>query len=1094
MNFTKHHVTVSTIGCLMISALTALGQTQESTYVPELPPNQTIEREMTGAETHRYKITLKANEFFQVRIEQKGVDVAIKLTDVSGNVLASMDSPNEKEGPETLSFVATIAGNYSLEVSGLDPKAGKGGYNIRRDASRAATAQERQRVEADAIFAEARTLANEGSAEALRTAIQKFNEARSRYQGLEDKQGEANCLGWLGNMYSAIGEQQKALDFLNLALPLYKTVADRDGEVNTLTGIGFVYSYLGEQQKALDFYNLALPLRRATGDQRNEAILLNNIGLAYAELGERQKALKFYNLALPLRKAVGDRRGEAVTLNNIGLTYAKSGEKQKAVEFYNLALSLRKTVGDRYGEAVTLNNLGLVYAALGENQKALEFLNLALPLRRAVGDKAGEAVTLGNIGGVHNAFGDTQKALEFYNLALPLYKAIGDRDGEANSLNNIGSAHSTSGDQQTALEFFNRVLPLVRAVGDRGGEAVTLGNIGDAYYALGDKHKALQSYNFALSLFRYVGDKEGEAITLATLGDTWLSLKNSRLAIFYGKKAVNKYQELRQAIQELDKETQKTYIRKVEPSYRKLASVLTSENRLGEATQVINLLRDQEFFDFSRNATQPPKQAILTAHETALLPIFEVALEGVVSADQPLTTFRRTLGDRQPTPAETAELKRLEANYDKATANFQSMLKSIETDFKQPPSATDNVEVVPDTSDMQSALRELSAPTKQKAAALYTLIGEDKFHLILIKPDGELRSFESQIKATDLNKTILHFYAILQSPRYDPRSLGKELYDIIFRPVEAELRKAGVQTLMWQLDGNLRYVPMGALFDGEKYLVERFQNVVFTRADRERMTRAVSPNWTGTGFGSSLAQTIDLLGDGTKVTFIALPGVTAELATIFGTSQIDDRSNGIINGDIFIDGKFTKNAFYEALKKHRPLVHVSSHFAFRPGDDSRSFLLLGDGTALTLKELKKQTRLFEGVELLTLSACNTAATRSDANGREIDGFAELAQRLGAGAVMASLWSVADESTSLLMGRFYRLRKENPQLTKAAALQWAQRLMIEGKLQPSITVSKKRDTTDVAESETNAPRYAYDSKRPYAHPYYWSPFVLIGNWR
>ena len=69
--------------------------------------------------------------------------------------------------------------------------------------------------------------------------------------------------------------------------------------------------------------------------------------------------------------------------------------------------------------------------------------------------------------------------------------------------------------------------------------------------------------------------------------------------------------------------------------------------------------------------------------------------------------------------------------------------------------------------------------------------------------------------------------------------------------------------------------------------------------------------------------------------------------------------------------------------------------------------------------MKKETTLFQGVDLLTLSACNTAATQADANGREVDGFVELAQRLGAGAVMASLWEVSDVSTAELMTRFYQ---------------------------------------------------------------------------
>jgi len=192
-------------------------------------------------------------------------------------------------------------------------------------------------------------------------------------------------------------------------------------------------------------------------------------------------------------------------------------------------------------------------------------------------------------------------------------------------------------------------------------------------------------------------------------------------------------------------------------------------------------------------------------------------------------------------------------------------------------------------------------------------------------------------------------------------------------------------------------------------------------------------------------------------------------------------------------------------------------FSFRPGDEARSFLLMGDGSAFTLDEMKREAGLFEGVELLTLSACNTAAQQPDANGREIDGFAELAQRLGAGAVMATLWPVSDASTPWLMREFYTRRQAKKGTTKAQALRDAQMALLNGSAQtpPSPDTRKsevsklevvvtKDGKSDGQKSERgaerfymaakDAPPFKKDPKRPFAHPYYWAPFVLIGNWR
>jgi tetratricopeptide (TPR) repeat protein len=112
---------------------------------------------------------------------------------------------------------------------------------------------------------------------------------------------------------------------------------------------------LGEEQKALDYYNQALPLERAVGDRATEAETLSRIGKVYADLAERQKALDYYNQGLLLRRAVGDRNGEGTTLSNIGALYADLGEKQKALDYYNRALPLARAVGNRTREAETLN-------------------------------------------------------------------------------------------------------------------------------------------------------------------------------------------------------------------------------------------------------------------------------------------------------------------------------------------------------------------------------------------------------------------------------------------------------------------------------------------------------------------------------------------------------------------------------------------------------------------------------------------------------------------------------------------------------------------------------------------------------------------
>jgi CHAT domain-containing protein/tetratricopeptide (TPR) repeat protein len=267
-------------------------------------------------------------------------------------------------------------------------------------------------------------LHQQGTAESLRQAIGKWEEALVLWQKAADKKQQAFTLLRMGFVYNALGEKQKALSYYNQALPLSRKVADKGGEAATLNNIGQVYNDLGEKQKALSYYNQALPLSRKVADQAGEATTLNNIGGVYNDLGEKQKALSYYNQALPLSRAVDDKGGEATILNNIGLVYSDLGGKQKALSFYNQALPLRREVVDRGGEATTLNNIGRVYSDLGEKQKALEFYNQALTLFSAVGDKGGEANTLGNLAKLERNRDNLEASLKQIETAIDIIEEL----------------------------------------------------------------------------------------------------------------------------------------------------------------------------------------------------------------------------------------------------------------------------------------------------------------------------------------------------------------------------------------------------------------------------------------------------------------------------------------------------------------------------------------------------------------------------------------------------------------------------------------------------------------------------------------------
>src|SRR5262245_4084561 len=285
-----------------------------------LEPGKPVERELSGGQSHFYKITMTSGQYMHIAVSQRGIDALVALYTPDGKKIDDADSEHTAAGSETISAIAEADGAYMVEVRSAEKTAQMGRYEIKVEELRAATAEDKHRVAGETVFREAQRLAD-GTTEAKRKSIEKYHEALDLYRRAGARREEAETLTNIGGVYDSLGETQKALEKFNESLPLRRAVGDRNGEADTLNSIGAVYQSLGEMQKALENYNESLLISRAVGIRNGEAVILNNIGLVYQLLGETQKALEKYNESLPIMRAVGDSRGEAVTLNNIGGVY-----------------------------------------------------------------------------------------------------------------------------------------------------------------------------------------------------------------------------------------------------------------------------------------------------------------------------------------------------------------------------------------------------------------------------------------------------------------------------------------------------------------------------------------------------------------------------------------------------------------------------------------------------------------------------------------------------------------------------------------------------------------------------------------------------
>jgi tetratricopeptide (TPR) repeat protein len=222
----------------------------EETDVRELNPGKPIERDLTAAQAHAYKVTLLLGQFLLVVVDQREVDLVATLYGPNDQKLAEFDS--RWYGPEFVSFIAEMTGTYRIEVRSQDKLSVPERYQLKIAELRAAIPRDRTRVSGDRAFAEGRQLHNQGEAESLRRAIVKYEEALALYGTLGDRYGEAEAVNSIGHIYGLLDEKQKALDYYGRALPLRQAAGDRAGEADTLNNIGIAYDDLGEKQKALD--------------------------------------------------------------------------------------------------------------------------------------------------------------------------------------------------------------------------------------------------------------------------------------------------------------------------------------------------------------------------------------------------------------------------------------------------------------------------------------------------------------------------------------------------------------------------------------------------------------------------------------------------------------------------------------------------------------------------------------------------------------------------------------------------------------------------------------------------------------------------
>jgi len=326
------------------------------------------------------------------------------------------------------------------------------------------------------------------------------------------------------------------------------------------------------------------------------------------------------------------------------------------------------------------------------------------------------------------------------------------------------------------------------------------------------------------------------------------------------------------------------------------------------------------------------------------------------------------------------------------------------------------------------------------AAVIYPIILSDRLQVIVSLPGKPLSTYKTVLSQTLIESNLRQMRQSL-NPAFasaERLQLYQQMYDWLIRPIEPELKKSGIKTLTFVLDGYLRNLPMAALHDGKQYLVEKYGI-------------ALSPGLQLLKARSQPANQIQVVAGGlseSRLGFKAIPAVKLEISQI----------QGEVSTKVLLNKNFTFHNLRKLINdKPFSVLHLATHGQFSSKSED-TFILAWD-RRINVKELDELLRLQNQkapVELIIFSACQTAT----GDNRAILGLAGVAVRSGARSTLATLWAVQDDSTSKFMVEFYKQLSQRG-VTKAEALRKTQLVFLR--------------------------------EREYQHPFYWAPFVLVGNW-
>ena len=1047
----------------------AAGQGREDWQVRRLEPGIPIERDLVGDQSHVYRLALVVDQYAKLVVDQRGIDVVVRVLAPDGKQIAEFDSENRVEGQELVSLVAPATVDYQVIVRPKRKSAAAGAYRIRIAEVRAATGDDRA-----------------------------LDEARQLYE----KHLE---------LYRA-DKYDEALTLINRALEIrVKILGPEHGEVGAaLHSLAILYRVMGEQMKAKQFFERAIAIKeKALGSEHPElARSINYLGIVHKEEHDYAEAERLYQRALAiLEKALGPEHSDvAMPLNNLALLYSETGESAKAEPLYQRALAIfEKALGPEHPVvALALNNLATVYDERGDYAKAEPLLQRALAIREKVLGPEHHDVgsSLYNLANLNCYKEDYAKAEPLYRRALAIFeKALGPEHPDvAMTINNLAEVSRYRGNYRKAEPLYQRALAISeKALGpEHPIVAVSLNDLANLYWDMGSYAKAERLARRALAIREKVlgPDHPSVADTLGSLAHIYQAKGDLAQAIAFQSRAntISEHNLERNLIgserQKLaylalfSKETDFTLslhsqAAPHDPQALNLAltTLLRRKGRVLDAmTDMIAALR--------RHAT-PENQILLNQLAAARSQLAAFTLKESVAAKS--AAYRRQLK-----PLEE-KVEELEEKLSSRSAEFRAQAQPI------------TIDAVRAALPANSALVEFAVYLPRESRAEKS---NPPHYVAYLLPS------QGQPKWVDLGATMIIDRAVeswrkaLSDPnRSDVKQLARAVESKVMQPVRSLLGET--RRVLIAPDGLLNLIPFAALVDEQgQYLIERY-SISYLTSGRDLLRLQTSqPNknaplvMANPAFGK--AATIARRGGESSRNSPAgnNEALQVDLTQVFFQPLPDSEDEAVAIKAVLPEAVMLlrENATEAALKQAKApsILHIATHGFFLSDQKAARAEARGAGNRGSLRgsdlRLSKWAAYIEdplmrsglalaganqgqsgdddgvltaleaagldlwGTKLAVLSACNTGVGEVK-NGEGVQGVRRALVLAGSESQVITLWPVLGDATKDLMIPYYQALRQGAGRSEGLRQVQLQALRSEHR----------------------------------QHPFYWAAFIQSGAW-